>query len=656
MIKKNKKLHITLICITLMCIIAGGFIYRSKNSTRNTIIEELFNTNKDFGVYDSELLKSYNAKNMEKLDEGKELCAEDYFLIAYEYCTIKKDREEGMKYAIPAQNKRNIFTNRFTEIYNNYLIDCYYTYVKNDKVVLENIDKNIDNATAEDWNKHSNLITSDLFLCINFEDGIDFLLDRIEKILEKEDDLNTEASLKLIDTLALMNYNRGLYSKALERCMEIETILKRNDGSLSSSLENYHKARNMYIMGSIYNALGNFNLAKEILEDGLNIDIENQDMDNQTKVAIYHNLINIYVEEKDSEELGEIVLQYEKFFKENSNARDEITYYIMSVKYYIEKYELYGLEDDLNKAKYFMKLIDEYYDGNKTSLHNFRGQYNLYDNYLKYLDGDVYGALEKYKESLEASTENIEKRNILQNMIRIYKKEENYEEACKYTEQLSELKEAESLLINEDYTSYSIEKYENELEVKRLNKEKLHNYIKIFILILVSTVSIVVMFMRNKRLRENNITDGLTKVYNRVRFNEIYEKKLKVKEEFYLYIFDIDNFKKVNDTYGHMTGDEVLKKVAKATKDAVGNKGSIYRYGGEEFVVLTDYRDEVSVIKMAEDIRKNVEALKWDNGMNITISLGIANSREERENVLEVADKHLYVSKTTGKNKVTLAS
>ena len=103
MIKKNKKLHITLICITLMCIIAGGFIYRSKNSTRNTIIEELFNINNEFGTYDSELLKSYNAKNMEKLDEGKELCAEDYFLIAYEYCTIKKDREEGMKYAIPAQ-------------------------------------------------------------------------------------------------------------------------------------------------------------------------------------------------------------------------------------------------------------------------------------------------------------------------------------------------------------------------------------------------------------------------------------------------------------------------------------------------------------------------------------------------------------------------
>ena len=105
-----------------------------------------------------------------------------------------------------------------------------------------------------------------------------------------------------------------------------------------------------------------------------------------------------------------------------------------------------------------------------------------------------------------------------------------------------------------------------------------------------------------------------------------------------------------------MTGDEVLKKVAKAAKDVVGTKGSIFRYGGEEFVVLTDYRDEVSIIKMAEDIRKNVEALKWDNGMNITISLGIANTREESENVLEVADKRLYVSKTTGKNKVTLAS
>ena len=121
---------------------------------------------------------------------------------------------------------------------------------------------------------------------------------------------------------------------------------------------------------------------------------------------------------------------------------------------------------------------------------------------------------------------------------------------------------------------------------------------------------------------------------------------------FNLIIFDIDNFKAINDTYGHMFGDEVIIKVAKEALKAIGKNDRIYRYGGEEFVIINTSKNIDDAINLGETIRKNIEAIKWEKDAKVTVSMGISNKAVNSEVTFENADNNLYIAKKTGKNKV----
>ena len=117
-------------------------------------------------------------------------------------------------------------------------------------------------------------------------------------------------------------------------------------------------------------------------------------------------------------------------------------------------------------------------------------------------------------------------------------------------------------------------------------------------------------------------------------------------------MMDIDNFKKVNDTYGHQKGDEVLVRLGQILKDMKSSDIQPFRYGGEEFVLVVYSRSLPLVVNIAEHVRKIFEAQEWDFGAHITISLGCAVS-DDGDDVVKCADDNLYISKKTGKNKVT---
>ena len=121
---------------------------------------------------------------------------------------------------------------------------------------------------------------------------------------------------------------------------------------------------------------------------------------------------------------------------------------------------------------------------------------------------------------------------------------------------------------------------------------------------------------------------------------------------------DIDHFKKVNDTYGHDVGDLVLKKVAQTVMQSVRVGDTVARWGGEEIVAsLLGANLEDSRIK-AEEIRSNVEALRFPEApdLQVTVSIGIVSSEiaSNFEELIKRADEALYVSKETGRNKVTI--
>ena len=156
--------------------------------------------------------------------------------------------------------------------------------------------------------------------------------------------------------------------------------------------------------------------------------------------------------------------------------------------------------------------------------------------------------------------------------------------------------------------------------------------------------------------------DSLTHMYNHEAFYEElenYMKRYKEKgETFSILIADIDNFKKVNDTYGHAYGDEVIREVASVFEQCKGKKEFASRYGGEEFALIMPGRDKKDAVLLADKIRREFEKRKLeceDGAKSFTISIGVAEYAKEYPTAslfFEQADKALYDAKVGGKNKV----
>lgn len=168
----------------------------------------------------------------------------------------------------------------------------------------------------------------------------------------------------------------------------------------------------------------------------------------------------------------------------------------------------------------------------------------------------------------------------------------------------------------------------------------------------------------NARLRELSITDGITSLYNTryfyERLQEEMKRALRHNRPLSLIMADIDHFKEFNDTYGHLEGDNVLRKVAACIKGSIRETDIAARYGGEEFAVILPETDGQGTHILAERIRSSVmnctcymEGLK--GAPRLTISVGFATfpgSAIEKEELIKMADEALYRAKRMGRNRV----
>lgn len=152
--------------------------------------------------------------------------------------------------------------------------------------------------------------------------------------------------------------------------------------------------------------------------------------------------------------------------------------------------------------------------------------------------------------------------------------------------------------------------------------------------------------------------DELTGLYLRDVFDVYLDKSvseaLRRKEKLCFMMIDIDDFKKVNDTYGHQKGDEVLSTIGKELNNLIRKMDFAARYGGEELCVLMPNTDVNNASKIAERIRKSIAKIDFV-GFQITISIGISELNKDIDSSFKLvkdADKLLYQAKNTGKNKV----
>lgn len=158
-------------------------------------------------------------------------------------------------------------------------------------------------------------------------------------------------------------------------------------------------------------------------------------------------------------------------------------------------------------------------------------------------------------------------------------------------------------------------------------------------------------------------TDELTGLYNHRHFHERLEEEIARGSRFGSYfsiiMVDIDLFKVYNDIYGHLAGDQVLRKVGKYIASCIRNFDLAFRYGGEEFFIILPETSKEEAYKVAERIRKTIEAKTSIRAMPITVSVGIANWPSDgvmREEIIRAADAALYCAKNSGRNRTSLFS
>jgi len=170
---------------------------------------------------------------------------------------------------------------------------------------------------------------------------------------------------------------------------------------------------------------------------------------------------------------------------------------------------------------------------------------------------------------------------------------------------------------------------------------------------------------KNVELHEISITDGLTGLYNRKHLMETLDKEVSRSQRhshsFSFLVIDIDHFKKYNDTYGHLAGDEVLSRLASVFTESIRSSDYAARYGGEEFIIMLPETGPEQGVEAAERIRNKVAEQSFGGkgeSIKVTISVGVAcypDNGEDAQSVIRSADAALYEAKELGRNRVILA-
>jgi diguanylate cyclase (GGDEF)-like protein/PAS domain S-box-containing protein len=164
---------------------------------------------------------------------------------------------------------------------------------------------------------------------------------------------------------------------------------------------------------------------------------------------------------------------------------------------------------------------------------------------------------------------------------------------------------------------------------------------------------------KNEELFEKTIRDGLTKLYNHQYSVEIIKREInELKEDttpkaLSLMMIDIDYFKRVNDTYGHLFGDDVLKTIANILMNNIHDNGYVGRFGGEEFIIILDKTGLDKAYEISEKIRNEIENYNFNENLKLTVSIGLKQYENQLYiDLLKEADDLLYKAKQNGRNRV----
>lgn len=457
----------------------------------------------------------------------------------------------------------------------------------------------------------------------------------ILKIVLNSGELSPKARLFILNKLRVLDASSGNIVDSIKITMESLNLAEE-----LNSESDIIKAK--IALSSIFNSLGGHQSSIKILQD---IDIENKDFPGVSRVAIS---LYLYL----AENYGFLNNTTEGFKYLNkitpliTDECDEYKKNILILKNLLEA-RLYIILDDqeaaLNCLNIANPLLDSLEKAFFTDLRNLQ-LLTVESYYLKY-DSNKFSpnSLKNFIKSTNYYGDATFLKIAFNLLFQYYDETQNFEEYTKLAKSYDGYLDKINLANNKVFTMYLIENLEHERFVEQ-NKQL---YKSITLLIILMFLILGSAYKRMLYLDKKSKIDALTTIGNRLAFQEDLES-LKL-DNYSMLLFDIDNFKSINDTYGHEFGDEVLSTIGKILKTIENKEISIYRVGGEEFAILFTHFNENFAMESCEYIRKSVENIHWNHPITVTISGGFSKATE---NTYAECDKRLYKAKNSGKNMI----
>lgn len=568
----------------------------------------------------------------EKMEYEK---AREYFLSAPEnkyydpalpaYCYYFADR---CSYMMGRPTEEEIVTYALNEM-------CKYPPLSNDTALL--------------WNLISSLSAID-------EDD-QRVIDLMEKYLENAKGLELHTWAWIKNYIAMLEYNNEKYAKSIRHFYDIETTLSsvKQTPEIRAEL-NYTKEN----IANIHFSFKDYKKAAQLYEDIIYNTPETESFDAYLSCT---NLATCYLELNNTKKAKEIMdVLEEKIPQIPEYLQPEIMASIYDVMANIAL-----KEKNYPQANSYLKLSENYYDfayasgilGGQYFTQLTRGKYLVhlkqYDEALSILLGMLANEEAVYYGFEE---------EIYPLLKTIYYETEEYEKLYEVQDKLLTLNKDFEHTIQREYLEFSSYYKEN-------NKLKAYNAVlsrrsslAIFSTLLVSAL-LIIFFVFLRVLTKKNVTDQLTGVYNRKKLNRLirHYNRFGTPADFAVIMMDIDYFKKYNDTYGHPEGDKILKKVAKILMSCVRKKDILIRYGGEEFLLLTNGVTPETSTSICERIKDQINTACLPHKASevsdhVTLSIGLCHQSQPKtlsfEALVEEADQCLYQSKEKGRNQFTV--
>ncbi len=363
------------------------------------------------------------------------------------------------------------------------------------------------------------------------------------------------------------------------------------------------------------NAIAYLNKSNESIE---NIDTS---YSKQLNIADYNQitLANIYVNQGKLEECADILNQYKDTDLIEFKATP-MDFEHLVIPYYQTKCIFAVAQNSDSDADIALKEIDEFVKFCRD---------NGYET-------NALDTLLELKENTNVNNEKIQK-NLLENIHSLT------------TFIIKEQRSTHSAILNSQ-----VNDSRRSMEVSRSITNKTKSRTSLIILSIIITCMIILFFIV---IILNSSRDGLTFLFNRKSFDFEIDRIKRLMIPYAVIMVDIDDFKCINDKYGHPEGDKVLQKIGQLINNIVNSHGGVkgYRYGGEEFAIIISKESYPRSVEIAETLRHDMAATTWpfDSNLIITVSLGVAFGSGD-DNVVKKADDNLYYSKQHGKNQIKI--